>query len=616
MKHNALEILLFVPLVVAGCDVLGGDDDTTSAAGTSAGGEEDDGSTGGTEPSSEDEGDEESADGESSSDTSSPPADRPSCEDLDPICAGESCCTTIDLPGGVIPVGRDHSPDDSTCPPGLTCLFNETPEHDVEISPFALDKYLVTVGRFRPFVDAWNENWRPSEGEGKNQAIDGTGWHASWDDHVQSFLQDNLTSCMDGGTWTDDPGANDDLPLTCVSWYEAMAFCIWDGGRIATEAEWEFAAGGGEENRPFPWGGAPQDESRLVYDGQPISAVGSKPDGAGRWGHLDLVGNAGEWVYDCWSEDFFGEPEGSADNAAYIPTGGEVPCPELDEVLVPQVPTFQLVVDQSGSMDDPFGGGMTRWEAMREALVGGEGVVATLQSQIRFGISLYRNEMGAGTCPGVQELAPQLDAQDEITTLLEMQMPGGDTPTGESLTEITASLLADDWEGEKVLVLSTDGEPDSCEVPDPMTMAEIDEARMLAIDAVRNAYDEGIRTFVISVGDEVGEDHLQDLANAGVGNGPGDPDATFWIADDTMGLIDAFNEVIAGIRPCEFTLDMTLTMQVASTCTVTVNGEAVPFMDPDGWTRSAEDEIELQGAACEAIQQGVAIVQMTCTCEE
>jgi formylglycine-generating enzyme required for sulfatase activity len=97
-----------------------------------------------------------------------------------------------------------------------------------------------------------------------------------------------------------------------LSWYEAFAFCIWDGGRLPTEAEWEYAAAGGDENRIFPWGGAvPGLDANLAVWGchyQPtgscyignIAPVGSVPAGDGRWGHADLAGSIWEWNLDYW----------------------------------------------------------------------------------------------------------------------------------------------------------------------------------------------------------------------------------------------------------------------------------------------------------------------------
>lgn len=299
-----------------------------------------------------------------------------------------------------------------------------------------------------------------------------------------------------------------------------------------------------------------------------------------------------------------------------IATGGNtgIDCPMLEEVLLPQIPTFQLVIDQSGSMDEDFDAGNTRWEAVESTLVGPDGVVTQLQSSIRFGASFYANPM-VGTCPAVQTLAPQLDAADELAQLFGTEVPGGDTPTGESIEQITGDLLADTWEGEKVMVLATDGEPDTCEVPEPMNQAETDMVRGVAVDAVAAAFTAGIRTFVISVGPEIAEEHLQDLANAGVGVQDGDPDAEFYVANDNASLVAAFNSIVSGLRPCTFPLGSPLPATAAPSCSLTVNDAPFPYDDPDGWVvRDDEVTLELQGAACDAIQQGVVAVNLTCSC--
>lgn len=303
----------------------------------------------------------------------------------------------------------------------------------------------------------------------------------------------------------------------------------------------------------------------------------------------------------------------TVDETGVITGGFGGMCPELDEVLLPQIPTFQLVVDQSGSMNEDFDNGNSRWEAMENTLVGTNGVVTQLQSDIRFGISLY-NGPAEGVCPDVTTLAPQLDAADEIEALLAGENPGGETPTGESLEQIIADLLDDPWEGDKVIVLTTDGEPDTCEIPDPQEQAEIDEVRGVAVDAVTMAFGEGIRTFIISVGTGIAEEHLQDLANAGVGQQPGDPDAPFYVANDTASLVGAFDDIVTGLRPCEFALAAPVPAGLEDLCSVTVNDVEFPFDEAEGWVVQDETTLNLQGAACDAIQQGVVTVKLECSC--
>ena len=289
-------------------------------------------------------------------------------------------------------------------------------------------------------------------------------------------------------------------------------------------------------------------------------------------------------------------------------------CPALDVLLTPQTPTMQIVVDQSGSMQEDFGG-MTRWETVTQTLVGGPmSVVGSLQSEIRFGVSLYTGQ--DMSCPEIQEIGAQLDAQDEISALFAANGPSQETPTGEAFSIIAAGVDADPWPGDKFIVLATDGEPDTCAVPNPDPgTPEAQAARDAVVDAVDAAYQAGIRTYVISVGDDVATTHLQAVANAGAGVAAGEPDATFYQALDEQSLVDAFEDIVAGVRECKLDLDMPLTTELAPSCTVTVNDQPVPYDDPNGWQLDGQLAIELTGAACLQIQEGVVSIEMTCSCE-
>ena len=112
--------------------------------------------------------------------------------------------------------------------------------------------------------------------------------------------------------------------MNCITWYEALAFCAWDGGFVPTEAEWNYAASGGTDQRAYPWSSPAAflgiDDTRASYyvdatkqcfgDGvngcalTDLIVVGTKPAGDGRWGQSDLGGNVGEWVLDWYASPY------------------------------------------------------------------------------------------------------------------------------------------------------------------------------------------------------------------------------------------------------------------------------------------------------------------------
>ncbi len=189
---------------------------------------------------------------------------------------------------------------------------------------FALDRFEVTVGRFRAFVAAsmGTQANPPSSGDGAHPLIAGSGWKSDWNASLPAdttALSSVLKCHATNQTWTDTAGANETLPINCVDWYEAFAFCAWDEGRLPTEAEWNRAAAGGEEQRYYPWsapyppGSTTIDPTFAAYectgDGSAedncaftdILTVGARsPKGDGRWGQADLSGNMYEWNLDVY----------------------------------------------------------------------------------------------------------------------------------------------------------------------------------------------------------------------------------------------------------------------------------------------------------------------------
>jgi formylglycine-generating enzyme len=228
------------------------------------------------------------------------PSSSPSCQELAATCGpagNESCCKTLPVPGGTFNRGFD----------GI--LYKEA-DHPATISPFYLDRYEVTVGRFRAFVNAGlgTRSHPPAEGSGAHPSIARSGWRSAFDAQLASdtpALKAALKCDATFGTWTDTAGPNENKPIECLDWYTAFAFCAWDGGRLPTYAEWNYAASGGSEHRYYPWSVPANsqviDDSYAVYCGRTCvpQNVGTKsPKGDAKWGQADLGGNAWEWTLD------------------------------------------------------------------------------------------------------------------------------------------------------------------------------------------------------------------------------------------------------------------------------------------------------------------------------
>lgn len=225
--------------------------------------------------------------------------------------------------------------DDDCCStattiPGAEVFYREADAHDMfdtshpqTVSSFRLDKYEVTVGRFRTFVNAYDA-WRaqhPVAGEGGDPHVSGSSWKDSW----TSFLPASSAEFQDSthlsknpthGTWTAVTGPDETKAINCVSWYEAVAFCTWDGGWLPTQNELQYAACGGAQRRVYPWSSPPADETidttyanyetdTFPSDGA-VEPVGSHPAGHGRWGHQDLSGNVIEWGWDWFNSGYMG----------------------------------------------------------------------------------------------------------------------------------------------------------------------------------------------------------------------------------------------------------------------------------------------------------------------
>lgn len=169
----------------------------------------------------------------------------------------QSKAEMVKIPGGKFTMGRTNGGD----------LF-ESPEYEAEVKDFSIDKTEVTNAEYYDFVKAKNYNPIPS----------------NWENGKP------LTSEMN-------------LPVRYVNLEDIKAFAAWrserDGGvnyRLPTEEEWEYAARNGADDNLYPWGNQWDEGKAIVKRDLMLAPVGSKPEGANKWGVVDLVGNVWEWT--------------------------------------------------------------------------------------------------------------------------------------------------------------------------------------------------------------------------------------------------------------------------------------------------------------------------------
>ncbi len=146
---------------------------------------------------------------------------------------------------------------------------DESPQRSVNLPTFFIDRYEVTNQRYYIFAHA-TDHFYPKYWEGQK-------YRKGRENH----------------------------PVTQVNFYDAAAFCEWEGKRLPTEAEWEKAARG-IDNYIYPWGNEFDPTAANVSlsprrkRGRGLKAVGSFPSGVSFFGVYDLIGNAWEWVWDYY----------------------------------------------------------------------------------------------------------------------------------------------------------------------------------------------------------------------------------------------------------------------------------------------------------------------------
>ena len=232
----------------------------------------------------------------------------------------------------------------------------EGPVREVTVDPFYIDKYAVTNAEFAEFVRE----------TGYTTDADRFGWSFVFEDFVPEADHDSVFENVDaapwwvaveGANWLHPTGPSESVlddrellkhPVTHVSYRDAVAYAEWAGKRLPTEAEWEYAARGGLDQRRFPWGDelTPDGEHRCnIWQGE-FPEYNTGDDGYHRTAPVDtyepngfdlynVSGNVWEWCRDWFSPDYHttddydpNNPTGPDDGTQRVMRGGSHLCHE------------------------------------------------------------------------------------------------------------------------------------------------------------------------------------------------------------------------------------------------------------------------------------------------
>jgi hypothetical protein len=283
-------------------------------------------------------------------------------------------------------------------------------------------------------------------------------------------------------------------------------------------------------------------------------------------------------------------------------------------------PRILLVVDKSGSMNDPAAGfAGSKWDATRTAL---NGVLASLDGSIEAGLMLYPNgDADSNVCrQGNIRVGVAANNAGAIRNVLNGTAPGGGTPTAATLTQALSALsqLSDEG-GPRAVVLATDGGPNCngslngstcrCVAPNQQQCRDfaqncLDDANAIAAASQLNGA--GFPVFVVGIpGSENFTDVLNSLANAG---GTAQAGATaFYGATSSNDLATAIEDIAVRVGGCRFDLPQNVTPADVS---VQVDGRDVArdTSRQNGWDLVDPNTVELFGVPCqEAVNGGAGV---------
>ncbi len=190
----------------------------------------------------------------------------------------------------------------------------EKPVHRVYVNSFYIGKYEVTLGEFKTFIDA-------------------TGYKTDAEkDDVSYIRTGSVVKKQTGVNWRHDVKGSTQTelnnPVIHVSWNDAVAYAKWEGKRLPTEAEWEYAARGGNKNKGYKYSGSNNIDEVAWYtnnSGSKTHPVGQKKPN--ELGIYDMSGNVWEWCSDWYDENYYNKspeknPQGPSSGTYRVARGG------------------------------------------------------------------------------------------------------------------------------------------------------------------------------------------------------------------------------------------------------------------------------------------------------
>ena len=377
-------------------------------------------------------------------------------------------------------------------------------------------------------------------------------------------------------------------------------------------------------------------------------SAGGDPGGSG--GRLDQGGFGSSGAPSAGSGNI--NTSAATGNIAVDNGGGnnatDAGCQHQEVNFVPKIPTVFVLVDRSDSMFTPDNTTkVMSWDPLKAGVLS---VVKQLEAQVRFGFGAFTGQQG-GMCPIFSSIAPALNnataISDVYAPLGKVTGAAGETPVIMVLPLLKSLLDQPGNDGDKYVLFVTDGEPDFCDNGDAKCAVDA------VVAGVQKLASEGIHTIVFGLKTSISPisgDTLQAVANAGAslpvstpfgattkeqdvcyackgvqpwlaqwatGTMPdcatvgqqtlgayaaGTTNATVYHPDpaDQDALTKQIASVVAGIKSCTFDLDGNISVDLTqlAQASVSIEGQALPLSQENGWRMNNSTQVELVGSAC------------------